>query len=140
MKAAYRRMLSLMQSKANSGPTQKRKETWFLYMLMCNDGSFYTGITKNLNRRIAQHNAGRASRYTRTRRPVLICYQETCAGRTDALVREIKIKSLPRKIKEQLAKQHTSPVPLKAWKTPAFVTHTQIGPAQAPGEAPDRKP
>ena len=55
-------------------------ERWFIYILRCADGSLYTGITKDLDRRLEQHNAGTASRYTRGRLPVIIEYQEggTC--------------------------------------------------------------
>ncbi|MBI4367853.1 MAG: GIY-YIG nuclease family protein [Candidatus Omnitrophica bacterium] len=82
----------------------KKKENWFLYMLECCDGSLYTGVTKDLQRRLKMHNDGKASRYTRTRRPVRIIYQEPCGNRTRALVRECAVKALPKKKKEQLAK------------------------------------
>ncbi len=83
----------------------KQKETfvqdanvgaWFLYILECNDGTLYTGITKDLSRRMEQHNTGRASKYTRVRRPVRLVYQEACRSRTHALIRECEVKELPR--------------------------------------------
>ncbi|MBI4398024.1 MAG: GIY-YIG nuclease family protein [Candidatus Omnitrophica bacterium] len=77
-------------------------ECWFLYILECNDGSFYTGITNNLTRRVTLHQNGKASRFTRTRRPVKLLYQEHCLGRREALVRECAVKSLSRKKKEAL--------------------------------------
>ena len=51
-------------------------EKWFVYLLRCADGSLYTGITKDVIRRCAQHNAGTASRYTRGRLPVVLMYTE----------------------------------------------------------------
>jgi len=77
-------------------------ETWFLYILSCNDGSLYTGITKDIARRIKMHQDGKASRYTRTRRPVQLMYQESCTNRTQALIREYTVKSYPRKKKRRL--------------------------------------
>ena len=96
-----RRMLRLMQEKEKNKPRRKR-DKWFLYVLECNDGSFYTGITNNMDRRLQAHQEGKASKFTRTRRPVKLLYQESCAGRTAALVRECAVKSLPRKKKEML--------------------------------------
>ena len=78
------------------------REAWYLYILRCIDGSFYTGITKDLDNRLKKHNDGKASRYTRTRRPVELLYQERCRTRTQALVRECEVKAFPRKKKEEL--------------------------------------
>ncbi|MEO5702794.1 MAG: GIY-YIG nuclease family protein [Gammaproteobacteria bacterium] len=78
------------------------EETWLVYMLECSDGSFYTGITNHLERRLLQHNSGRASRYTRSRLPVKVIYQEICINRAQALSREMTIKSLTRTNKQQL--------------------------------------
>ncbi|MCA9020230.1 MAG: GIY-YIG nuclease family protein [Planctomycetaceae bacterium] len=75
---------------------------WFVYILRCADGSFYTGITTDLNRRCDQHNAGTASRYTRSRLPVSMVYHEDQATRSLALKRELKIKAMSRKVKEEL--------------------------------------
>lgn len=99
MRANYRRMLKGMQEKSKR---KRNQETWYLYILECNDGSFYTGITKDIERRLNEHNKGRASRYTRVRLPVRLLYQETCQGRAEALVRECKVKALSRKAKEEL--------------------------------------
>lgn len=76
--------------------------TWILYILRCEDGSFYTGITNDLERRLNQHRDGRASRYTRSRRPVKIVYSESCKSRSHALKRESAVKLLSRKEKETL--------------------------------------
>jgi len=75
---------------------------WFVYILRCADGSLYTGITTDLNRRCVQHNAGTASRYTRSRLPVTLEYQEEQPNRSMALKRELAIKALTRKAKEAL--------------------------------------
>ncbi len=75
---------------------------WFVYIVRCADESLYTGITKDLNRRVEQHNAGTASRYTRSRLPAVLEYQEEQANQSMALKRELAIKALSRKAKEAL--------------------------------------
>jgi predicted GIY-YIG superfamily endonuclease len=75
---------------------------WFVYVLRCSDGSLYTGITTDLQRRCRQHNQARASRYTRSRLPARLVYHEAAAGRSQALRRESAIKSLSRAQKELL--------------------------------------
>lgn len=70
--------------------------------MQCADGSYYTGITTDLTRRVEQHNAGTASRYTRSRLPVVVAYQEASRTRSGALKREVAIKSLTREAKEAL--------------------------------------
>jgi len=74
----------------------------FVYILRCGDGSLYTGITKDLERRLAQHRAGRASRYTRSRLPVALVWSREIAAWGDALREEIRIKGLTRLEKEAL--------------------------------------
>ena len=78
MKPKYKRMLEGMQKKRR----RKKGEPWFLYIIECSDGSFYTGVTKDIDRRLEEHNAGKASKYTRLRLPVRLRYSEECAGRT----------------------------------------------------------
>jgi len=75
---------------------------WFVYLLRCADGSLYTGIAKDVDRRCQQHNAGTASRYTRSRLPVVAVYREAHASRSLALSREAAIKALTRRQKEAL--------------------------------------
>ena len=101
MEPSYKKMLWRMSEKQKRAPASQA-EKWFLYILLCSDGSLYTGITKDLSRRLKMHQQGRASRYTRTRRPVNLRYQETCEGRTQALVRECKVKAYTKKQKERL--------------------------------------
>jgi predicted GIY-YIG superfamily endonuclease len=80
-------------------------EVWFVYVLRCADGTLYTGITKDVTRRIQQHNGGTASRYTRSRRPVKLVYQETQRSRSLALKREAAIKRLTRTQKLALIRE-----------------------------------
>ena len=86
----------------------KKKSKWFLYILKCGDGTLYTGITNALVRRVWQHNDGSASRYTRSRLPVKLVYQDACRGRSQALKKEFAVKSLSRKEKEEYIKQNKS--------------------------------
>jgi putative endonuclease len=68
-------------------------------MLECSDGSIYTGYTTDPARRLAEHNAGRAARYTRARRPVRLVFLEQLKSRSRALSREARVKRLDRKRK-----------------------------------------
>ncbi len=79
---------------------KKDYSRWYLYILKCNDGSLYTGIARNLQQRIQAHNSGMASRYTRSRLPVTVIYQELCRGHSSALRKEYAIKQLSRRQKE----------------------------------------
>jgi predicted GIY-YIG superfamily endonuclease len=69
---------------------------WFVYILECGDATLYTGVTNDLPRRLAAHRRGRASRYTRSRPPVRLVYQETRPDRSTALKREATLKGLVR--------------------------------------------
>lgn len=70
--------------------------SWVCYVLQCADGTLYTGITNDLPRRLAAHNAGEGAKYTRGRTPVRLLHSEECADKPGALRREIQIKQLPR--------------------------------------------
>ena len=74
---------------------------WFVYFLRCADGSLYTGITIDVSRRVAEHNAGTASRYTRSRLPVAWSSGKPIT-RSLALKRELAVKGLSRQAKESL--------------------------------------
>ena len=74
----------------------KSDKTWVVYILHCKDNSLYTGITKNIERRLAAHNQGVAAKYTRSRRPVVLSATSISLGRTEAMRLEIKIKRLPK--------------------------------------------
>lgn len=67
-----------------------------VYLLRCRDGSLYTGITNDLTRRLVAHRAGKASAYTRSRRPLRLAYRETLPDRSAALRREAAIRRLTR--------------------------------------------
>ncbi len=76
---------------------------WIVYILRCADGTLYTGITNDLERRMAEHEAGQGAKYTKGRGPFKLVYQEICQDRGVASRREIEIKSLDRKAKLSLA-------------------------------------
>jgi predicted GIY-YIG superfamily endonuclease len=91
-----------MRRKDRRPGAKPSSKAWFVYLLRCADGTLYTGIAKDVSRRCQQHNAGTASRYTRSRLPVELVYQETHASRGSALRREAAIKALPRRQKESI--------------------------------------
>jgi len=94
--------------KKNRRPRSKPSgEEWFVYLVRCADASLYTGIAKDVIRRCEQHNSGTASRYTRSRLPVELVYQESLASRSLALKREIAIKALTRRKKLALIRLRT---------------------------------
>lgn len=76
--------------------------SWVVYILRCSDDTLYTGITTDLEARVAAHNAGTGAKYTRARRPVALCYAEPAADRSAASKREHAIKSLSRAAKTAL--------------------------------------
>ena len=75
---------------------------WFCYLLRCADDTLYCGITNDLEKRLAAHNAGTASKYTRTRVPVELVFVEDCTDRSAASKREMQIKKMPRSEKLKL--------------------------------------
>lgn len=81
---------------------------WFCYLLRCADDTLYCGITNDLEKRLATHNAGTASKYTRVRLPVELAYAERCADRSAASKREMEIKNLSREKKLKLIQSETS--------------------------------
>lgn len=83
----------------------------YCYILECADGSFYTGWTTDLERRLKAHNAGRGSKYTRLRRPVRLVYTESLPNRSTAQKREVAIKRMPRKTKIDLIRISTNHEP-----------------------------
>lgn len=74
----------------------------YTYILRCEDGTLYTGWTNNLEKRVADHNAGKGAKYTRTRRPVELVYVEEFPTKEEAMSREYAIKRLKRKDKLKL--------------------------------------
>jgi predicted GIY-YIG superfamily endonuclease len=85
---------------------KSRAKKWILYLLACSDNTLYTGITNDLDRRLKQHNDGTASRYTRSRLPIRLLYQEPCHGRSQSLRKEHAMKQLSRKKKEEYIRSH----------------------------------
>ncbi len=79
----------------------------YTYILKCADGSLYCGWTNNLEKRLSAHNAGTASKYTRTRRPVELAYFEQFETKREAMSREYHIKRLTREEKLKLIKDKT---------------------------------
>ncbi len=73
--------------------------SWFVYIVECGDGTLYTGISTDVEARIAKHNAGTGSKYTEKRRPVKLVYQEEVKNRSEASKREYGIKRLTRRQK-----------------------------------------
>ena len=106
-------MVRRMEEKSESDRTSFADEPWHLYILRCKDGSFYTGIAKNLIGRIKKHNGGKGAAYTRARLPVKLVYSEILKNRTEALVSEMRIKSLSRLKKEELVKQKSPKVQIR---------------------------
>ena len=76
--------------------------TAYVYILECADGTLYTGWTNDLEKRVAAHNAGQGAKYTRSRRPVRLCYYEAFEDKNEALRRECAIKRLAREEKRAL--------------------------------------
>ena len=74
----------------------------YVYVLECADGTYYTGYTTDVERRVAEHNAGEGAKYTRGRTPVEVVHTETFSDRSTAMQREHEIKSLRRTEKEAL--------------------------------------
>ena len=74
----------------------------YTYILECKDGTYYTGWTNNLEKRLKDHNDGKGAKYTRSRLPAELVYWEIAANRADALRREAAIKALRRTEKLQL--------------------------------------
>lgn len=75
---------------------------FFVYIVRCQDGTLYTGMTNDVAKRVARHNAGKGARYTRSRRPVTLVYSCCYFRKSVAMRQEARIKRLTRKEKEAL--------------------------------------
>lgn len=80
---------------------------WYLCILRCGDGSLYTGITTDVEKRLEAHRTGRGAKYTRGRGPLELVYREACGGHSDALRRELAVKKMTREQKIQMIQQET---------------------------------
>ena len=78
------------------------EEIWYLYILKCGDGTLYTGITPDVEKRLEVHRSGKGAKYTRGRGPLELCYTEICGSHSEALRREHQIKQLSRDEKRKL--------------------------------------
>ena len=74
----------------------------YIYIVRCKDGTLYTGYTNNVQARIEKHNAGKGAKYTKTRRPVVLLYQEGYETKSEAMKREYENKTFTRTQKLQL--------------------------------------
>ncbi|MCF8000526.1 MAG: GIY-YIG nuclease family protein [Halanaerobiales bacterium] len=78
----------------------------YVYIVKCADGTYYTGYTNDLERRIEQHNQGEGAKYTKGRRPVELVYSKEFDSKSKAMKREYEIKQLKRKNKLKLIKDN----------------------------------
>ena len=81
---------------------------YYCYLLRCVDGSYYCGISNNVDARVLVHNSGKGSKYVRSRLPAILVYVEECGSKGNALRREREIKSMSRqqKIKLKIGRAH----------------------------------
>jgi putative endonuclease len=80
----------------------KSKNDWIVYILRCSNRSLYTGITKDINRRLAEHNAGTGAKYTRAHLPCALVWSKGGFSESDAKKEEARIKKLSKKEKENM--------------------------------------
>ncbi|MFN0118445.1 MAG: GIY-YIG nuclease family protein [Elusimicrobiota bacterium] len=96
MKSKYLKMIKNLP--------QSNETDWSVYLLRCGDGTLYTGIAKDPLARFKKHQSGKGAAYTRTHLPIELIYQENALSRSAALIREAKIKKMPKAKKEFLVK------------------------------------
>lgn len=80
---------------------------WYLYILRCGDGSLYTGITTDVEKRLEVHRSGKGAKYTRGRGPLELVYREFCGTHSDALKRELRVKAMTREEKLLLVRMES---------------------------------
>lgn len=107
-------------------PNSKRSKSWFVYILRCSNGSLYTGITTDVQKRLGEHNDGRGSAYVRAHRPAKLVAFTPANNRSDASILECFVKSLRRTEKLALAKKwQTDLRKLKQARRPAKPRRTR---------------
>ena len=74
--------------------SSERTSGWFVYIVECSDNTLYTGVAKDIEARVAEHNAGRGAKYTRARLPVALVYSEKAKDKSTALRREHALKRM----------------------------------------------
>ena len=89
---------------STSSPKDDAPGGHYVYVVECSDGTYYTGYTTDVERRVAEHNDGEGAKYTRGRRPVELVHVETFDEQSRAMQREYAIKQLRRAGKEQLVR------------------------------------
>ena len=93
---------------AGKQKTEKEKEkegNYYVYLLLCSDGSYYCGYTDDPERRLAAHNSGKGAKYTRSRRPCRLVYTERFGSKHEAMRREYFLKKLNHRERERLVQQ-----------------------------------
>ena len=85
-----------------SAEIMEEKNRNYTYMVECSDGSFYTGWTTDVEKRIRMHNAKKGAKYTKSRTPVKLVYLEEADTKQQAMRREAQIKQLSRQQKKQI--------------------------------------
>ena len=83
----------------------EKEHGWWVYILRCADGTLYTGMAGDVERRFRTHSRGRGAKYTRSRLPLELVYREECESRSAALRREAAIKALTRSQKLELVER-----------------------------------
>lgn len=86
-------------------PKRSRAKPWHVYLVRCADGSLYCGVSNDLAKRVASHNAGTGAKYTRARGPVTLVWSRRCGTKSKACQHEYRIKQLSRTEKLRLAEQ-----------------------------------
>jgi putative endonuclease len=82
------------------------KDCWYMYIVLCGDQTLYTGIAKNLEKRLEEHNgSSNGAKYTRARRPVRLVYTEEFSSRSEAAKREYLLKRMDRAAKLKLIQE-----------------------------------
>lgn len=87
------------------------RKGWFVYLLRCADGSLYAGVTNDLGKRVAAHNAGKGAKYTKPRRPVTLVWSARAKDKVAAMRREWRIKALTRAEKLALISRQSKRLP-----------------------------
>ena len=87
---------------ASLAAVAEHEPVWFLYMIRCKNGSLYTGISTNVERRFAAHQAGKGAKYLRGKAPLRLVYQQAIGSHSEALKVELQIKQMSKHDKEQM--------------------------------------
>jgi putative endonuclease len=98
------RCIPLSETDSSPSAQTESDSAHFVYIVECADGTYYTGYTTDVERRVAEHNAGTGARYTRGRGPVEVVHTEVYDTQSEAMKREYAIKQLRRRQKERLVR------------------------------------